>query len=178
MTTAEEEAGLLEVEHQKVPKLQIIFGVWWKHYVPPVEFAYTLYRENDFCPYCAGSLGPFYRPQSEDAPESSMSAHLEHMDPLALGGEDSIRNALYVCASCNLKKRSRPFVVWLAMLPPAQATRARFIYIDKHGHSPEEFKPSQKTERSLDLMRALVFDEAVLKKLFPKPIVSGPPAWA
>jgi hypothetical protein len=175
--TPQEHAALLAAEQQKLPKLEILFGRWWRHYAPPAELAYTLFCERARCPYCDGPLGAFYTPQTDDAGPTRDSAHLEHMDPLARGGEDSIRNALYVCAGCNLKKRSRAFVDWLAMLDPVRQPLVRAIYVEKHGHTPEDFKPQQRTERTVDLIRSLTFDEAVLRQIFPKPIVSGPPAW-
>src|SRR5437870_4453669 len=58
-----EEAQMLAQEQAKIPKLQILFGEWWRHYAPPSEFTYTLYREFGHCLYCGGELGPIYLPK-------------------------------------------------------------------------------------------------------------------
>lgn len=173
---ASEFAAQLTIERAKIPKLEIVFGQWWKHYTPPFELACLLYCERDNCPYCGAALGPFYQAQKVGVPSFRVSAHLEHMDPLLRGGEDSIRNAVYVCAACNLRKRSRRFIDWLTMIDPAYQVVARSIYIEKHGHSPEEFVPAGRNPRTATWLRSLAFDETVLRRLFPKPVVSGPPA--
>ncbi len=164
----------LDEEAAKARKLEILFGPWWRHYAVPYEFPATLYVAQSSCPYCGGRLGPLPT-LSPEAVEEGQSAHLDHMDPLSLGGEDSVRNALYACRACNLAKGKRLFVDWLAMLTPAHWESARQIYQEKHGHTPESFVPGSKQAR-LSLPRLeLSLDEAVLRRLFPKPIVSGPP---
>jgi hypothetical protein len=112
----------------------------------------------------------------QETTEELQSAQLDHMDPLSRGGEDSVRNAVYACRECNLTKGRRLFVDWLETLDPAQRARARQIYEDKHRHAPEEFRPGAKQPRLTLPRHELSFDESVLRKLFPKPIVSGPPA--
>lgn len=166
---------LLAAELAKVRKLEILFGRWWRYYAVPYEFRWTLYAERRECPYCGERLNDL---TGDDEPSASqeVSAHLDHMDPVSRGGEDSIRNALYVCAKCNVAKRNRLFIDWLEMLDPAYRDRARSIYLEKHGHPPEAFVPGARQSR-LTLPRIeLKFDEAVLRTLFPKPTVSGPPA--
>jgi hypothetical protein len=97
------------------------------------------------------------------------------MDPLSKGGEDSIRNAVYVCAQCNMAKGSRLFIEWLGKIPVEQREKARQVYMAKHGNPPEDFRKARKNVR-LTLPRIeLQFSEAVLRRLYPKPIVSGPP---
>lgn len=168
-------AEMLATEAAKARKLEVIFGPWWRHYAVPYEFPVTLYVERSACPYCGGPLGTLAL-LTADAGAEEESAHLDHMDPLSRGGEDSIRNAAYVCRDCNLAKGRRLFVDWLGKLAPAHQDSARQLYEDKHGHAPDAFVPGQKQPR-LTLPRfELSFDEAVLRQLFPKPIVSGPPA--
>ena len=164
----------LDDEATKTRKLEILFGPWWHHYAVPYEFPATLYVAQSTCPYCGGRLGPLPILEPEAA-EEGQSAHLDHMDPLSLGGEDSVRNALYVCRACNLAKGKRPFVDWLAMLTPTYREIARRIYQEKHGHAPEAFVPGGKQARLTLPRLELSFDETVLRRLFPKPIVSGPP---
>lgn len=164
-------------EAAKTRKLEILFGPWWRHYAIPYEFPATLYVAQSTCPYCDGRLGPL--PILEpDAAQEGQTAHLDHMDPLSRGGEDSIRNAVYVCARCNLAKGKRLFVTWLGTLPPDGQDRARAIYTEKHSQPPEAFQPGPRQAR-LDLpRRELQLNESVLHRLFPRPIVDGPPRTA
>ena len=46
------------------------------------------------CPYCNNSL-------------NSDNAHLEHIYPVSKGGKSIIKNLIWVCATCNLKKGDR-----------------------------------------------------------------------
>lgn len=165
---------LLAEEQAKIPKLKILFGPWWRHYAVPYEFRWTLYAERKDCPYCGERFGGL---ESDTEPTAlwEASAHLDHMDPVSRGGEDSIRNAVYVCAQCNMTKRNRLFIDWMAMLEPVHRDRARLIYVDKHDHPPEAFVPGTRQARLTLPRTELKFDEAVLSKLFPKPIVNGPP---
>ena len=77
----------------------------------------------------------------EPSYEIGKNYHIDHMDPLNNGGQDSIRNAVYVCKSCNMEKSDTPFVLWLERLPPENKKVSREIYIEKHGHQPEDFEP-------------------------------------
>jgi hypothetical protein len=165
-------AALLEAEHGKARKLEIIFGVWWRHYAVPYEFRWTLFAERQHCPYC----GTLLERPADGSDTAFGDTHLDHMDALSLGGEDSIRNAVYVCAACNMAKGRRLFMDWLTQLSPEHRALARHIYTDKHGHPPEAFTPSTKSQR-LTLPRIeLQYSEVVLRRLFPRPIVNGPPA--
>ena len=165
---------MLASEAGKARKLEILFGPWWRHYAVPYEFPATLYSAQSSCPYCAGPLGPLPILEQDDAADGQ-SAHLDHMDPLSRGGEDSIRNAIYVCRNCNLAKGRRLFSDWLERLAPDRRDLVRLLYTEKHGHEPEAFVPGRKQAR-LSLPRLeLSLHEAVLRKMFAKPIVSGPP---
>lgn len=164
---------LLAVEQGKARKLQILFGGWWRHYAVPYEFPATLYVERPDCPYCGGPLGGLAAITcvAPDVP----SAHLDHMDPLSRGGEDSIRNALYVCGDCNLAKGRRRFADWLSKLEADRQSRVRALYEEKHGHAVETFEPGPAQARLMLPRLELALDEAVLARLFPKPIVTRPP---
>lgn len=167
-------AVMLAEEAAKAKKLEVLFGPWWRHYAVPYEFPATLYVERSTCPYCGGPLGVLAL-LAPDTTEESQSAHLDHMDPLSRGGEDSIRNALYVCRDCNMAKGKRLFINWLDKLDCTRRAPVRQIYEMKHGHAPEAFQPGTKQARLTLPRYELAFDEGVLRKLFPKPIVSGPP---
>lgn len=161
-------------EAAKARKLEIIFGPWWRHYAVPYEFPATLYLERSTYPYCSGPLG-MHVLFTPDAVAEDQPAHLDHMDPLSRGGQDSIRNTVYVCSGCNLAKGRLLFVDWLDKLDAPHRNRARQLYEGKHGHAPEGFQPGAKQPRLTLPRHELSFDEGVLRKLFPKPIVSGPP---
>ena len=165
--------ALLAEENTKIRKLQIIFGEWWRHYATPYEFRWTLYFELAACPYCGATRHLTLAENPAD--NGSWTGHLDHMDALSRGGEDSIRNAVYVCAHCNLAKGNRLFLTWLATLAPDWRDRARALYESKHGHPPEAFQSGTRQARLVLPRHELQFDESVLRRLFPKPIVNGPP---
>ncbi|MBL8517575.1 MAG: HNH endonuclease [Betaproteobacteria bacterium] len=173
--TPDDLAARLLDEQAKARKMEIIFGVWWRHYAVPYEFAHTLYAERSSCPYCGGALGPFYLPAEGSQPSFIGRAQIDHMDPLSLGGEESIRNAVYVCDACNMAKGRRMFTAWLDRLNDPHKSFARQLYVAKHGHEPEAFQRARKQSRLTLPRRELLFDESVLRQLFPTPIVSGPP---
>jgi 5-methylcytosine-specific restriction endonuclease McrA len=143
-------------------KYKIIFGEYWEHYAIPYDFRKELYEEREFCPYCGKKL--------------PLSSHTDHMDPLSRGGEESIRNAVIVCGSCNSKKGNLLFVEWLKRLKPKYRKIAREIYVQKHGHNPEEFKEGFESARTPGGYWEIYFyDEKTLKEMYPVPKVQGPP---
>ena len=169
---------LLAGEAAKARKLEIMCGLWWRHYAVPYEFPVTLYSERSCCPYCGKPLGPLALLIPDNNDTQTEAAQLDHMDPISKGGEDSIRNAVYACKRCNAAKGNRLFVAWLAKLPAELAEAAREIYTAKHGHPPEAFVQRQRQARLTLPRLELSLDEGVLRRLFPKPIVSGPPEGA
>lgn len=164
---------LLDQDRGRIRKLQIIFGQWWQHYAVPYELRWMLWAERSLCPYCSGPLGA--PPIDANQDDTDSPAHLDHMDPLSRGGEESIRNVVYACARCNLAKGKRLFVDWLAQLPQPNQALARQIYTEKHGHPPEAFTPGPALPRLTLARTELEFDESVLRRLFPKPLVQVPP---
>ncbi len=164
-------AELLAQEQATVRKLQILYGPWWQHYTPPYVLRWTLFSERERCPYCDGPLG--MAPGSAEGEVDR--AHLDHMDPLSRGGDESVRNAVYACRPCNMAKGNRLFVDWLARLSEERRASVRAIYVDKHSHDPEQFVAGPRQLRLLLTRPELDFDEHVLRTLFPKPLVSGPP---
>jgi len=52
--------------------------------------------QQDKCGYCNVELSSL----------ASKDVHLDHIVPLSLGGEHSINNLVYTCASCNLRKNN------------------------------------------------------------------------
>jgi hypothetical protein len=67
------------------------------------------------CPYCGVRLD-----------ESNVS--LDHMEPIALGGQHVEANLLGACLPCNMRKNAKPFVVWLGMLAEPYRSRCRELH--------------------------------------------------
>jgi 5-methylcytosine-specific restriction endonuclease McrA len=164
-----------EEKESKIRKLKIIYGEWWRNYSLPRDFDRDIYFERDYCPYCGHKLPPYDIKDQRITGDSHIHTHLDHMDPLQLGGEDSIRNVVYVCEDCNHKKGKRSFIEWIKKLSPNQREISREIYEAKHGHPPESFVPGLPNERCDGVAAELFCDEEELKKMYPKPIVDGPP---
>lgn len=156
-----------EIEEEiqtQIEKLKTWYGKDWQHNALPGDFTYILSKERDFCPYCGKELWSYKDKNGEFV---EIVSHLEHMDPLDLGGEDSIRNTLYSCKSCNLKKGSKPFTEWVKQLEPKYRDISTQIYVEKHGHLPEEFQIGTPTARSDMLMFTGVLDDEDLLDYFP-----------
>jgi hypothetical protein len=103
--------------------------------------AVSLLEGRNFCLYCGKKIEKAY----DWTPEGNSAKNYlnrDHMDPVALGGEDSQHNTVFCCVSCNLKKVNRPFTEWLQMLSPEYRELSRKIYAEKHAHQPEDFTPS------------------------------------
>ena len=166
----------LEEEKAKIPKLKIIYGEYWKHWAFPHDFEATLHEERNFCPYCGKPLPPQYMSKRQAVGPFRGRAHLDHMDPLSKGGEDSIRNVVYVCDRCNNDKLKLLFTEWLKKLLPEFRELARNIYVQKHGHEPEQFEAGDPVPRTDGLTAELFLDEQELKEMYPRPIFDGPPS--
>ena len=171
----EQARALIESEEAAAGKFHIMFGRWWRHYAYPDAFIFTLYRERDFCPYCGTCLPPLFVNKSSPGPPYPNRPHLDHMDPIARGGEDSIRNAVYVCGKCNYSKRNKLFLAWLESLTPQYQELSRQIYIEKHGHDPEAFVPGESGGRMGGIGIELYQMDEELRAESPTPMVSGPP---
>lgn len=104
------------------------------------EHVINLMEGRDFCLYCGKIIRKAYD-WTIEGKSIKTYVHSDHMDPLSLGGQDNNRNTVYCCTSCNRKKGNTSFVEWLKLLKPRNFSLAREIYIQKHKHSPEKFKP-------------------------------------
>lgn len=164
------QAALAE-EASHIPKLKIVYGKWWKHYAVPEDFYHTLLEERDTCPYCGTKF-------TDVLPNNFNPSliHLDHMDPLQLGGEHSIRNVVYCCGCCNIKKGKLSFVKWLEKLEPAHRNHAKQVYVEKHGHPPEEFEEGIPGSRGSWPEMVIDETEAELRERYLEPIVTGPPS--
>lgn len=105
------------------------------------QHAISLMEGRDYCLYCGRKIEKAYDWTLEGKSEKTY-LHLDHMDPLSLGGEDSETNTVYCCVECNLQKGNKPYSEWLMELTPDCREVARSIYIKKHGRAPEDYKPS------------------------------------
>ena len=61
-----------------------------------------LKTERLLCPYCGVGL--------------NNNIHLDHMQPVSLGGKHSIKNLMSCCDVCNIKKSNKPFDEWVSVL--------------------------------------------------------------
>lgn len=162
----ERHRAALNRELTTIKKLRIIYGDYWRHYAAPEFFHASLHDERDFCPYCGTWFDEITPNTFNDSP-----LHLDHMDPLDKGGENSIRNVVLCCGPCNIQKGRRSFTDWLAMLGPKYRQLARAIYRHKHGHSPEAFIEGPSTKRGWPYLKLTLYKPVVeLQMLFPKPV--------
>lgn len=105
------------------------------------EHAISLMEGRDFCLYCGKKVEKVYD-WTADGKCSRTYLHLDHMDPIARGGEDAQYNSVYCCAACNQKKGDNLFTVWLQKLKPEYRELSRKVYVEKHGREPEQFNGS------------------------------------
>jgi len=97
---------------------------------------------RDYCLYCGTEIIEVSHLMGEPLTKWK-DIHLDHMNPLSLGGQDNDKNTVYCCANCNLNKGSKLFMDWLKCLDEKYRRISRDVYIKKHKRSPEEFKPAQ-----------------------------------
>lgn len=165
------QAGI-EEENSNIRKLKIVYGEHWRHYAAPEYFYTTLRGERDFCLYCGTKFD-----EVKPGLFNENSVHLDHMDPLEKGGEHSIRNVVYCCGPCNIKKGKVRFAQWLESIDSKFREAVRAVYTEKHGHSPDDFIEGINMGRGSNDIELCVYQtEEYLKKNFPTPKVEGPPS--
>lgn len=79
----------------------------------------AIHAERCTCPYCGDAL-------------TRANRTLDHMDPLARGGEHDASNLVACCRSCNSRKSKTPFDRWLRQIPASRRIECALIYIAKH----------------------------------------------
>jgi hypothetical protein len=151
--------SLVEAEKNKIRRLRILYGRDWRRDTMPNDFYYTLLAERDFCPYCGEQFEPENLMRQENI-------ELDHMDPLSMGGEDSIRNVVFVCRKCNQAKKKKPFMSWMNQLKPQFRDISRKIYIEKHRHPPEDFKEGPPIPRDSGIDAELMLDEESFNQIY------------
>lgn len=148
------------------------YGGWWKHFTPARGWATLLRTESESCPYCGCFL------TDEPPPRAPSTAVIDHMDPISLGGEDSLRNAVYCCNRCNGIKKNKSFNSWLTELSKPFQEHSRALYVFKHEHQPEDFEAGPFENRGEGIPMFLELDERQFKQELRGmlPLVDGPPA--
>ena len=172
-TAKQERERQARIQERKflIEKYRIVYGEYWRHYAAPKFFYDDLYEERDFCPYCGIKFV-----DAEGCSLNGSGMHIDHMDPLFKGGEDSIRNAVFCCSSCNYKKGRLSFGKWLQKLEPEFQCLARQIYIDRHGHSPVDFFEGSYWSTYGDTELLCYRSLGDIQHSYPTPIVNGPPS--
>ena len=152
--------------------LWIAYRGWWKHFTPPHGWKQLLRCERKTCPYCGCLL------TDDLPPRAASTAVIDHMDPLSLGGEDSLRNAVYCCNCCNGTKKNKLFIRWLSELSEPFRTQSRMLYVFKHEHQPEVFETGSFEFRTEGIPMFLELNEKEFKTELHGmlPLVDGPPA--
>ncbi|MDD5434664.1 MAG: HNH endonuclease [Nitrospira sp.] len=155
---------LLKSEMAQVNILFRKFGVNWDKCCYPCWLQNHLLSERNFCIYCGHKL--YYTYYEAKQGYGVAQIHLDHMDPASKGGEDSIRNAVYVCANCNVRKADMPFTDWLKKLSHECMQISYAIYFQKHGFNPEDFIPG---EQIIPIRGggSMVFFEDMIEDLVP-----------
>lgn len=75
-------------------------------------------RRATHCAYCGDRL---------------MRKHTDHMIPLALGGEHSLRNIVIVCPDCNQHKHALSYEQWIERVDPRHRSRVEGLYQARYG---------------------------------------------
>lgn len=59
-----------------------------------------------------------------------MATTIDHIEPLALGGQNALENLVPACRSCNSSKGAKPLLIWLLTSQRAQrAVRGDFAWL-------------------------------------------------
>lgn len=136
--------GLKERLNEEIKRAILLYdycgGEWDKHCLPCWMREHLL-NERDICIYCGEK---FKLDES-----GNLCINRDHMDPIMYGGEDSIRNVVYVCTKCNIRKGDMLFAEWLKKLKPGNKDRAHKIYIQRHGYRPEQYVAGEKTHGAI-----------------------------
>jgi 5-methylcytosine-specific restriction endonuclease McrA len=75
----------------------------------------AILNERSDCTYCGATITP-------------LTATLDHMDPLSMGGIHSACNVTLCCSDCNSRKGRKPFIDWLSSLSTERQEIARSVY--------------------------------------------------
>jgi 5-methylcytosine-specific restriction endonuclease McrA len=87
------------------------------------EVIERLLNESKKCLYCSSDITPF-------------TATIDHIIPIALGGQHSEYNLVVCCQPCNNKKHAKPFHEWINELDDKHKDKAEKLYRQRYGASP------------------------------------------
>jgi len=77
-----------------------------------------LKRQATHCAYCDSRL---------------LRKQTDHMIPLALGGEHSVRNIVIVCQDCNQRKHALSYEQWIERCEPSHRPRLIAVFESRYG---------------------------------------------
>lgn len=81
-----------------------------------------LKRNAHHCAYCAAPL---------------TERQTDHMIPVALGGEHSMRNIVIVCPTCNGRKATLSYAEWVDRIEPLHQARVAALYRERYPEHAE-----------------------------------------
>lgn len=84
------------------------------------EAILQLKRDATECVYCGSRL---------------ILKQTDHMIPLGLGGEHSLRNIVIVCSDCNARKATLSYEKWIERIEPRHRARIMAIYLERYGRT-------------------------------------------
>jgi len=120
---------------------------------------------RESCLYC-GIVVSKARDYDESGEVTKTYLHMDHMDPVSRGGydpstydldledftENTLRNVVYCCSDCNLRKNDLLFVEWPKLIPTENRQLARDIYRERNGIEPEDFVPRDDIEIRISIL--------------------------
>lgn len=96
----------------------------------------AILNEREECPYCGIKL-------------TEGNINLDHMEPVSKGGLHVKSNLIASCFSCNMRKRDKPFLVWMNELQYPFNQAAMDAYISKKGVHPEQIAAEMERQKVL-----------------------------
>lgn len=92
------------------------------------EAIVLLKQQATHCAYCGGVLA---------------EKQTDHMNPIVLGGEHSLRNIVVVCPSCNGRKARLTYQEWIERVEPEHRERVRAVYRERYGDPVQVVRHSE-----------------------------------
>jgi len=77
-----------------------------------------LKRAATHCAYCGSRL---------------LRKQTDHMNPVGLGGEHSLRNIVIVCPDCNARKATLSYEKWIERVDQQHRARVAALYVERYG---------------------------------------------
>jgi 5-methylcytosine-specific restriction endonuclease McrA len=93
------------------------------------------------CVYCGSEISP-------------STLHIDHVVPIALGGEHSERNLVASCRRCNTAKGSKPLAAWLSTLAPERRVAIEKLCESRRLHEHRQPRDGMVIAASLHRKRA------------------------